>query len=259
LLSGGRSLTAVPANPRVSELRELLRHLRAFRAVYEETGMDDIPTPDGTVWSLWDLEYLESQLCRLTLRQRQAITLCLVHNMRERDAAVAMGVSATNPVSMYASLGLQRLLDMVDAGELVRFRENRLGNSALANRHNDSVTVLVKEIESVITKMPGDCWLYPNRSRSEPRLLVRSARSASGFFTVSPLAVLFGAYVGPVPEGTTFAHSTAIPAFSISCVNPHHAVATFPRAYRERIQLLAAHHRAAPLPVVLSPRKLVSV
>lgn len=252
MLSGDHRVTATPKNPRVSELRELLRHLAAFRAVYEETGQETITTPEGNEWSLWDLEYLKAQFGRLTLRQQQAITLCLLHNLRERDAAVAMGVSETNPVSMYASLGLQRLLDMIDAGELARFREHRLDTAALAARHSDSHTVLVKQIESVITKVPGDCWLYPNRSAAPPRILIRSARSASGFFAVSPLEVLFQAYVGATPNGTDFAHSRAIPAFSISCVNPFHAVATLPAAHRARVQVLAAHYRArpgSPLPI----------
>lgn len=244
-------MTAVPKNPRVSELRELFRSLVAFRAVYEETGAETITTPEGHEWSLWDLEYLRAQLSRLTLRQQQAITLCLLHNMRERDAALAMGVSETNPVSMYASLGLQRLLDMVDAGELARFRENRFEKTDLAAGHNDSATMLIRQIESVITKVPGDCWLYPNRSVNPPRMLIRSARSANGFLSVSPLELLFQVYVAPTPRGTTFAHSVFIPAFSISCINPHHAVATLPRAYRDRVQLLAAQYRPAP-------RKLVS-
>lgn len=114
-------MTAVPKDPKISELRELFRNLLAFRAVYESDGIDQLHAPDGVVWSLWDLEYLYRQTQRLTLRQRQAIELCLIHNVREQDAAVLMGVSPTNPVGMYASLGLRRLLDMIESGELSRF------------------------------------------------------------------------------------------------------------------------------------------
>lgn len=70
---------------------------------------------------MWDVDYLESQLYRLPKRQREAIILYLINNMREADAAVAMGVSATNPIGIYATVGLQKLVDMIDRGDLSRF------------------------------------------------------------------------------------------------------------------------------------------
>jgi hypothetical protein len=235
-------MTAVPRNPRVSELRELLRHFRAFRSVYEETGLEEITTPEGNTWSVWDLDYLHSQLHRLTLRQRQAITLCLIHNVRERDAARMMGVSETNPVSMYATLGLQRLLDMVDAGELGRFREQEISLAEIADRHTAAVEEMVKQILSTITEVESGCWLYPMPTPDEPRLLLRSPRAASGFLSVSPLQVLFEHEVGQVPDGSTLRHRSALP-LATGCVRPEHAEVVLPTARRQRIAVLAAQYQ----------------
>jgi DNA-directed RNA polymerase specialized sigma24 family protein len=110
----------------VGTLRELLRNYRAFRAAYESDGLDSITGPDGTIYCLHDLTYLISQLDRLSPRQRQSIYLCLLNNVKEVDAARIMGVSETNPVAMYATLGLKRLVEMIRAGELNRYREDNL-------------------------------------------------------------------------------------------------------------------------------------
>lgn len=232
----------MPRNPRVSELRELFRNYLAFRAAYEEAGLETITAPSGREWSIWDLDYLREQFCRLTRPQQQAITLCLIHNLRERDAAVAMGVSPTNPVAMYATLGLQRLLDMVDAGELDRFRESRVPVDEQRQRHEASLKALIAHIESVIREMPGGCWLFPNRSPRPPKMLLRSARSASGFLSISPAELLFKHYIGPIPPGSKLSHRTDIEAFSISCINPHHGQLTLSKKRRDRLQLLAAHY-----------------
>lgn len=106
---------------RVAVLRELFRNLQGFRSLYESDGVDAINDPSGQTWSLWDLEYLYNEcLPLLPKRQREAIQLCLVENRREIDAAEIMGVSLTNPVSMYASSGLLNLLTMMDDGVLPR-------------------------------------------------------------------------------------------------------------------------------------------
>lgn len=238
-------MTAVPKNPRVSELRELFRNLNAFRAVYEETGLEDISTPDGGCWSIWDLEYLHDQLHRLTQRQRQAITLCLIHNMRERDAAVAMQVAITNPVMMYATLGIQRLLDMVDAGELTRYRERELDRWGLARLHNSSFDGLVSLIRSQVRAVGHDCWIYPNPGPGRPTVVLRSPRASSGFIRLYPAVVLFEALVGPVPKGSELEHTTRIPAFSASCVNPHHAELIHSLPHKQRMESLAAAYAQA--------------
>lgn len=217
-------MTAVPKNPRVSELRELLRHLNAFRAIFEDHGVEDITSPDGNVWSIWDLEYLFSQLNRLTLRQQQAITLCLVHGMRERDAAIQMGVSPTNPVAMYATLGLQRLLDMIDAGELERYHRRRPGPEQLELDRRR----LIEKIEADVVRTASGCWIFPNPGKGVPRLLLRSPRHVTGMAVVFPVRLLYEARIGPIPPGADLAHTTRVPPFSISCISPFHAEPTFP-------------------------------
>lgn len=102
-------------------LRELFRNLQLFRAIHEDDGLDTI-TIDGDSWCIYDLEYLYGELHRLPNRQAQAIELCLVRNLREEDAARIMGVSPTNPVAMYASEGLKKIVTMIESGLLSKFR-----------------------------------------------------------------------------------------------------------------------------------------
>jgi hypothetical protein len=106
----------------VGVLREAFRSIEAFRATYETEGIDSVCS-DGVEICLWDLEYLLTQLWRLPTRQRQAIDLCLVQNMKESDAALQMGVSITNPVAMYATSGLIKMVDWVNSGTLPRYSE----------------------------------------------------------------------------------------------------------------------------------------
>lgn len=107
----------------VDLLRGLFRNLQAFEALHESDGLSQITAPDGVVWSVHDIRYLydESQK-RLSPRQRQAIALGLYHGMKEKDAAVMMGVSPTNPVLMYGSLGLSKLIALIAQGQLPRFK-----------------------------------------------------------------------------------------------------------------------------------------
>lgn len=105
----------------VQILRELFRQLQAWRSIYESDGIDVITGPGGEEYCLWDVDYLYGELYRLPKRQREAIQLYLVENMREADAAVAMGVSATNPIGIYATVGLSKLIDMIDNGDLPRY------------------------------------------------------------------------------------------------------------------------------------------
>lgn len=216
-------MTAVPKDPAISELRELFRYLQEFRAVYESTGLDEVRTPYGNSWSLWDLEYLyQASQIHLTLRQKQAISLCLVHNMREKDAAVAMGVSTTNPVMMYATLGIRRLLDMISGGELDFFRA---ADPSVLNREQRRVRalhLLADRIKAEVSIRDGSCWLYhriiPDRS---PMILIRSVYASSGFTSIHPLSVMYEAHVGPIPS-----HSHVVHALRDirQCVNPEHGV-----------------------------------
>lgn len=102
----------------VKLLRELFRNLVAFRSFYEATGQDYINGPTGDLWSLWDLERLYALTSKLSTRQRQSIDMCLILGYREVDAAVAMGLSPTNPVAMYATDGLRKIVVMANSGHL---------------------------------------------------------------------------------------------------------------------------------------------
>lgn len=107
----------------VDLIRSLLRGYRDFRALYEQEGIDFITGPDRQVWSLWDIERLYSESQKLlSPRQAEAIRLFLVEGMFEADAAERMGVSRTNPIGMYAKVGLERLIVMIRAGQISGFQ-----------------------------------------------------------------------------------------------------------------------------------------
>lgn len=235
-------MTAVPANPRVSELRDLFRYLSDFRATFEATGLEVITTPYGNTWSLWDLEYLYRIACeRLTKRQQQAITLCLIHGVREVDAAEMMGVSITNPVMMYASLGLQRLIDMIDYGEIDRFNRPVLRPGDAARRREEALISLAKEIEAKVIEMDG-CLLFPNRTPGPPRMLLKAPARSTGYVAVSPMEILWQVQIGPIPEGCSIEHSSRVRRMSIACINPRHGELIQPPARKAQIQRLAAQY-----------------
>lgn len=105
----------------VGILRELLRNLQAWESLFEETHRATLRGPGGVEYHLDDIRYLYSCRVLLSARQKQAIELCLYENTKEKDAALLMGVSPTNPVAMYATNGLVRLLEMIAAGALPRY------------------------------------------------------------------------------------------------------------------------------------------
>lgn len=108
----------------VAILRELFRNLQAFRAFFESEYQDTITDAVGREWCLWDIEYLyDCRMWALSPRQAQAIELCLYHNRTEVEAAIEMGVSPTNPVAMYATDGLRKLVALVATGQLTRYSE----------------------------------------------------------------------------------------------------------------------------------------
>lgn len=108
----------------VAVLRELFRNLQGFRVLYEQDGVDVLVGPEGEEYSLWDIETLYKFAAELPSRQHEAIELCLIHNLRERDAAVTMGVSETNPVSMYATVGLEKLVSIFNDNRLYAQRQS---------------------------------------------------------------------------------------------------------------------------------------
>lgn len=135
-------------DPRVETLRRLFRHFLQFKSLYESDGQAEI-TYGGVTWSLFDIEYLyrvamrrptgnkdydKSHPC-LPIRQQQAIELFLILNMPEDESAVVMGLSPTNPVGMYATSGITKLLKFLDDGYLRRNFTSEmllLGSAAVA-------------------------------------------------------------------------------------------------------------------------------
>jgi hypothetical protein len=114
----------VPIN--ITTLRELFRNLVAWQAVFEAEGIDTVMDNDGETWCLWDIQYLyEHGLPRLPARQREAIELFLIQNVKESVAAKMMGISPTNPIGMYATDGLRTIVNLVNSGALPRFLDNK--------------------------------------------------------------------------------------------------------------------------------------
>lgn len=103
-------------------LRELFRNLQLFQSLRETENLTEITSPDGVVYSIFDIEYLYNCRALLSYRQSQAIELFLYQNIRERDVARMMGVAETNPIAIYASQGLARLCEMIAKGELPGYR-----------------------------------------------------------------------------------------------------------------------------------------
>lgn len=238
-------MTAVPADPAISELRELFRNLQEFRAAFEISGVDEIVTPTGRRWTLWDLEYLLAMGDRyLTLRQRQVITLCLVHNMREKDAALRMGVSETNPVMMYATLGLRRLLDLVDNGVLDRFRHQPLNGQA-AVRRAAAREKLVTQLRSQSRLSAQGCWVYPTKNLlDEPLIRIKSVIASSGFQVVHATRVMYEHYVSAIPSNCTLLHKKPAGHYFRACINPGHFTPEINAASKEQQQRLLRKYMA---------------
>ena len=109
----------------VYTLREIFRNYRQWEALVETDRVDTIKGPDGEEYDFYDIQYLYEHLGDLPARQQEAIELYLINNMREKDAAVRMGLSETNPIGIYATVGLTKLLELVRSGALPRFKMSR--------------------------------------------------------------------------------------------------------------------------------------
>lgn len=79
---------------------------------------------DAREYSLWDVQTFYDQRIVVPERMQQSIQFCLFENMKERDAAVRMGISSSNPVSEYATIGLTNMLAKAVKGELGTYRIN---------------------------------------------------------------------------------------------------------------------------------------
>lgn len=213
------------ASPEVNELRALFRYLQAFRSLHETEGIDEITTPSGRVWSLWDLEYLYRSASRLlTPAQYRALTLFLVHDVKETEAAQLMGVSPTNPIGMYASLGLRKLLDSIDGGGMDRFRPDQESwRNTEENRQSQQLIELAGKIKEQTEVVLYDCHRFlPTPLGHLPRIRIRSRATASGFLYLHPMQVTYAVHVGPIPPGYRLRHLARHP-HHLACVNYEHA------------------------------------
>lgn len=119
----------------VDILRDLFRNLQLWQAMFEVGNVGlTIVGPDRQEYCLTDIEYLYE--CRnlkrpdrhgkvapvLSPRQREAIELFLYHGISEKEASVRMGIAPTNPIGMYATEGLKKIVGFIEAGELPRFQ-----------------------------------------------------------------------------------------------------------------------------------------
>lgn len=115
--------TCERCTPVVNVHRELLRNLQHWHSLFEAQEVDDVlVASNGRSYCIWDIDRLYAQRVRLPDQMRRAIELCLYENVLEKEAAVLMGVAPTNPVSVYATVGLCRLLSMAYTGELGDYR-----------------------------------------------------------------------------------------------------------------------------------------
>jgi len=130
--ANGGKWTCPPCTAEVNRYRELIRNLQSWRSLFEALEVPDILRSEttGREVSLWDIEYFYEQRSRLPEQMRVAIELCLYENVLERDAAKRMGTSETNPVAVYATVGLTKLLRLARNGEFPLFKPDSEAISA---------------------------------------------------------------------------------------------------------------------------------
>lgn len=115
----GGKWTCGHCTPLVNVHRELIRNLQHWKSLLVAHQVDEVLTAaDRRSYCIWDVERFYQKRTALPERQRQSIELCLFDNYTEAVAAEKMGVSPTNPVAMYATVGLARLLSMAMSGEI---------------------------------------------------------------------------------------------------------------------------------------------
>jgi hypothetical protein len=101
----------------------LVRNLQQWRSLYEALEVPDILVAnDGRSYSLWDSERFYEYRFVVPDRMRQSIEWYLYENMLESDAAIQMGISPTNPVGTYATIGLTTMISKAMKGELAHYR-----------------------------------------------------------------------------------------------------------------------------------------
>ena len=90
------------------KLEAILRHYAEFRELYEQDGIEEITLDDGYVVNIHDvLKGIEE----LPKRQRTALIITTLYNLKEVEAAPLMGFTKwTSPVSSYKKLALEKLV-----------------------------------------------------------------------------------------------------------------------------------------------------
>jgi len=84
--------------------------LQFFYSLYVSEGIDALTGPDGDIYSIFDLmDLFERRKVLLTPQRAKAVELVFFLDMTERDAALAMGLQESAPVSSYASQGAKTL------------------------------------------------------------------------------------------------------------------------------------------------------
>jgi hypothetical protein len=163
-MSLGQSLT-------VETLREMFRHLQAWHSLYEAEGIDVLTGPDGEEWALWDIDILyEMSQHYLSVRQRQAIKLCLYENLSEARAARAMGTDESNPVTMYASSGLETLVHLYRVGMLPSAQQFRREKAKVNLRSKAVAPPWAYDLADTLADIIEENYVKPRpRSASIPR------------------------------------------------------------------------------------------
>lgn len=102
--------------------RRAIRSLQSWHVSYMQGDVPDVVRQDDVEFCLWDLLTLYDARHFLAEQQSLAIRLCLYENLAESQVATMMGISPRSPVSIYANVGLARLLGMAYRGEIEGFR-----------------------------------------------------------------------------------------------------------------------------------------
>jgi hypothetical protein len=217
-------MATIQSHPRVNELKALFRNLQQLRSLYMAEGIDEISTPSGERWSLWDLEYLYSSASKVTSpRQAEAVTLCLVENRTEAEAAVQMGISETNPVAIYATQAIARLCEAIDAGVLPRFQPDQA--VLAARRKAEEVAAWQRIAENIVAKTVVEvtgCWPYLDCEQRRPIVALRDSRFPEGIRLLHPLEACYRATAEVPPEHGVW-HKD-MPWYFRACANPEHAI-----------------------------------
>ena len=95
-----------------------MRNLQQWRSLYEALLVPDslVSEDGGREVLLWDVITFYDARVMLPDRQQQSIQFCLYENLKEKDAAVRMGIAPSNPVSVYATIGLTMMIDRAVQG-----------------------------------------------------------------------------------------------------------------------------------------------